>query len=385
MSARSTAQRNYWDKQYYPDDESINMSYERKNIQAMTAYVSGEQPDAQDVIKLNTNENPYPPSAKIQQLTANFNIDSLRRYPPPTANRFRDIAATIHKVGRGNIIATRGGDELLRLLITTFVDPRETIGMTDPTYSLYPVLAQIQDCKVFKVPLNEDWSLPQDFAKQINAAGCKLTLLVNPHAPSGQLLNTRQLSVIADELNSVLLIDEAYVDFVVDDYDAIPLIFKHDNVVILRTLSKGYSLAGLRFGYGIGPESIITPMVDKTRDSYNLDLLCQQIAEAALFDRSHALKNCQLVIEQRGRMEAAFSEHGFEALKSQANFLLLTVTNELQNRSGKTAEDIYQALKIRNILVRYFPEERLQNKLRITIGTKDENSAILEALGTILA
>jgi histidinol-phosphate aminotransferase len=355
------------------------MSYERENIKAMSGYVSGEQPEDAKTIKLNTNENPYSPAPEIQQAIANFSSDALRRYPPPTADKFRDLAAKLHKVDRCNIIATRGGDELLRLLITTYVDPGQCIGMTDPTYSLYPVLAQVQDCPVVKIALADDWSLPEDFAAQINAAGCKLTFLVNPQAPSGKLLDTESISAIADELESVLLVDEAYIDFVSKDYSSVPLIFRHDNVVILRTLSKGFSLAGLRFGYGIAAESLISPMLEKTRDSYNLDLLSQIIAETALENRSHAMKNCEMIIDQRTKLQSSLIDTGLVIEPSETNFLLATVPEAF----CCSAAELYNKLKLQGILIRYFSDPRLSDKVRITVGTAEENGTLIKAIQQI--
>ncbi len=360
------------------------MGYERDNIKTMDGYVSGEQPESDDIIKLNTNENPYPPAPEIQKIIAGFHSESLRRYPPPTADRFRDIAASLHGVRRNNLIATRGGDELLRLLVTTYVDPGQPIGMTDPTYSLNPVLARIQNCPVVKISLDPDWSLPDDFAKQINDSGCKLTFLVNPHAPSGKLLDSPSLGAIADELDGVLLIDEAYIDFVSDQYDSIPLIFEHDNLVILRTLSKGYSLAGLRFGYGIGHESLIKPMLEKTRDSYNLDLFSQQIAEAAISNHDQAMANCRKIIAERNRLGNLLIDSGFEIEPSQSNFLLATLPVARQASSANSAEELYLQLKSRRILVRYFPEKRLRNKLRITVGTAQQNDMLVRAIESLL-
>lgn len=360
------------------------MQYQRDNILAMTGYVSGEQPDDDDTIKLNTNENPYPPAPEIQQVLDDFHLDSLRRYPPPMADHFRRLAANLHGVATENIIATRGGDELLRLLITTFVNPGESIGMTNPTYSLYPVLAQIQDCPVTKIELNEDWTLASDFAERINAAGCTLTFLVNPHAPSGKLLAVEDIARLASSLDSVLLIDEAYIDFVQDPYDLVPLIFKHDNLVILRTLSKGYSLAGLRFGYGIGPAELIKPMLEKTRDSYNLDLLSQKIAEAAIANHRYAMSNCHKVIAERKRLKEALTSMGLEVESSQANFLLVSVHGDNEPANFPSANTLYRQLKDHGILVRYFPEKRLRNKLRITVGTPQENDRLLSTLNVLL-
>jgi histidinol-phosphate aminotransferase len=158
------------------------MPYERPNIARMSGYVPGEQPAALDVVKLNTNENPYPPSEAVMTALQNVTTEHLRRYPPPTARRFCEVAAAAHGVEPQNIIATNGGDELLRLLITTFVEPGKPIGVDDPSYSLYPVLAAVHDSPVVRVALNEDWSLPDDYARQMNDAGVQLAFIVSPHA-----------------------------------------------------------------------------------------------------------------------------------------------------------------------------------------------------------
>ena len=356
------------------------MSFERDNIQQMTGYASGEQPEDPNTVKLNTNENPYPASPKVREVLDQFDVESLRRYPPATSLGFRQTAADLHGVKPENIIATRGGDELLRLVITTFVNPGEKIGMSYPTYSLYPVLAQIQDCPTFEVPLEEDWSVPDNFAEEMNNAGVKLTFLVNPHAPSGQLVPSSKVAELAAALDSILLLDEAYIDFADTDATSPALAVESDNVIILRTLSKGYSLAGLRFGYGIGPESLISPMMTKTRDSYNLDAIGQQIAEAALADQSHARQSWEKVISERTRVQKALEDLGFGVPDSQANFLLATVIAE---EGMDNAESLYTKLKERHILVRYFNAPRMQDKLRISIGTPDENDRLLSAIRDI--
>jgi histidinol-phosphate aminotransferase len=356
------------------------MSFERNNIKNMQGYASGEQPEDTRTIKLNTNENPYSPSPTINEVLSQIDTQALRRYPPATAATFRQLAAELHGLGPENIIATRGGDELLRLVITTFVDPGAAIGMTNPTYSLYEVLAQIQDCPTISVDLKPDWSLPDDFARRMNDASVKLTLLVNPHAPSGNLIDIEQIDAIAGELDSILLLDEAYIDFVSHRYDSTQLLADHDNIIILRTLSKGYSLAGLRFGYGIAQASLIDPMMSKTRDSYNLDMISQQIAEAAIHDQEHARSTWLKVIDERNRIQRELAQLGLKSPASQANFLLVTVPAG-QNRS---AEQIYQMLKERHILVRYFSADGLTDKLRISIGKPDENNQLLDTLKDIL-
>ena len=352
------------------------MSFERPNIRKMKGYTSGEQPDDPATIKLNTNENPYPASKSVDEVIRGFTANDLRRYPPADADGFRDLAAQLHGVSKDNIIATRGGDELLRLVITTFVDPGERIGVTNPTYSLYPVLAEIQDCPLHEVDLNPDWSTPDGFAQEMNAAGVKLTLIVNPHAPSGRLMSVSDVDTLAGELDTLLLLDEAYVDFIDEPYDSISLIGEHDNIIILRTLSKGYSLAGLRFGYGIGQKSLIQPMMTKTRDSYNLDVFGQKIAEAAIADQDSARMSWKLVIRERARLQAELEKLGLPSPSSQTNFLLVEAPNR--------AQAIYEALKSRNILIRYFSSPKMADKLRISVGSAEENDKLIKNLAEIL-
>ncbi len=352
------------------------MSYERKNIAAMEGYVSGEQPENPDTIKLNTNENPYPPSPAVDEIIRTFTAASLRRYPPASALAFRTIAAERFGLTPDEVIATRGGDELLRLVITTFVEPGESIGMSDPTYSLYSVLAQVQDCPITTVPLAPDWSLPGDFAQRMNEAGVKLTLVVNPHAPSGCLVPVAELRALARDLEGILLVDEAYIDFAPAGSDSIALVREFDNVILLRTLSKGYSLAGLRFGFGLGAPGLINPMLTKTRDSYNLDLFGQRIAETALQDQAYAQDTWNKVIEERENLRKALLPLGLTSPISATNFLLVDVPPS----GDKSANGLYEYLKERHILIRYFNTDRLRDKVRISVGTPQENATLLEQI-----
>lgn len=357
------------------------MAYERENIRGMQGYTWGEQPQRADVIKLNTNENPYPAPQAVADALASLSVHDLRRYPQPFADEFRDIAAALHGVSRDNIIPTNGGDELLRLAITTFVDPGETLGMAEPSYSLYPVLAAVQNCRVARINLRDDWSLPVNFAQQLNEAGARLAFVVNPHAPTGQLLNVDALRAIASEFNGVLVIDEAYVDFVdpARAYDAVPLIQEFDNVLLLRTMSKGYSLAGLRFAYGIGSETLLAPMLYKTRDSYNTDLISQRLAAAALQAQAEVALSWGKVRQQRQRLTAALEALKFAVMPSESNFLLVTAPGTTVE-AEKLAPRLYQQLKEDGVLVRYFDQPRLRDKLRITVGTAEENDKLLDCL-----
>lgn len=356
------------------------MGFERSNIRAMAGYVSGEQPDQPDVIKLNTNENPYPPGPAVEQALRAIQVQSLRRYPPPTALQLRESLARLHKVDTDNLIITNGGDELLRLLLATFVSPEESIGVADPSYSLYEVLAAAHGCALHKFPLGADWEIPETFARDLNAAGVKLCFIVNPHAPSGHLTSVAALEKLAREFRGVLVLDEAYVDFVDPalNHDCIPLIRKLDNLLILRTFSKGYSLAGLRMAYGIGPKTLIDPMQYKTKDSYNTDFIAQTLARAAIEDQAYAADTWRKVREQRAWLVTELARLGLGVPPSQSNFLLAEVPPPWQ------AAALYQALKDAGILVRYFKVPGLDNRLRITVGSAAENQRLITTLGGIM-
>ncbi len=356
------------------------MSFERQNIEKMQGYAPGEQTGSAATIKLNTNENPYPPSPEVANALQSIDIGSLRRYPSPMADSFRQAASRLHNISADQIIPTNGSDELLRLVLTTFVEPSDTIAVCKPSYSLYPVLAEIQGCQLAEILLNDDWTMPEDFSEQLQKSAAKLLMLVNPQAPTGGLLSTAYLAEIAGKFSGLILIDEAYVDFVDPEleYNSIPLLKSHENIIILRTLSKAYSLAGLRFGYGIAARALIDPMMFKTRDSYNTDQISQILATAALNSFQYAEQTCARIRKDREVLAKQLSELGFSPAPSQSNFLLCGVPESID------ATKLYQQLKQRNILVRYFDQDRLRDKLRISIGTESENSVLIAAIRDIL-
>jgi histidinol-phosphate aminotransferase len=358
------------------------MHYERDAIHAMAGYAPGEQPDSPDAIKLNTNENPFPPPEPVMATLRDVPGEALRRYPSPSARAFRELAAGVHGLPMDNIVTTNGGDELLRLAITTFVDPGKPIGVAEPSYSLYPVLAAINDSPIVRVPLEESWRPPADFAERLNQAGASLAFLVNPHAPSGRLLETDAVAAIARRFNGVLVVDEAYVDFVdpAHDHNVPGLIGELDNLLILRTLSKGYSMAGLRFGYGLGPRNIIAPIAAKTRDSYSVDAIAERLAMAALSYRDEAARTWQAVREERRRLRGELAERGVKAGPSESNFLLASVPHRL----GGGAAGLYRGLRDRDIFVRYFDQDRLKDSLRITVGTPEQNNQLLAGIDAVL-
>lgn len=358
------------------------MVYERKNIAAMAGYSYGEQPNDDAVIKLNTNENPYPPSPAVQQALAGADTSALRVYPAATAPELRQAIASLHGVDANQVVVTHGGDEALRLAMTTFVGEGQGFGMADPSYSLYPVLAAVADAVVHRIELTDQWQLPGDFAAQLNAAGVRLTCIVNPHAPSGTLTSAAELAQLAQALDGVLLIDEAYADFVdpAIGYDSTALLQDCDNVLVLRTFSKGYSLAGLRLGYLLGAASLIAPIMDKTRDSYNVDGISQLLGTAAINDQAYARQNWDSVRQARSALLAGLNQLGFSAPVSQTNFLLC----EVPEQTTEQAQALYEGLRERAIFVRYFDAPRLRNKLRITVGTPEQNQSLIAALQALL-
>ena len=356
------------------------MSYVRANIDAMSGYIYGDQPEDPDAVKLNTNENPYPPSPEIKRALAAINPAELRKYPDPTANHCRQLLAQKFRIDPKQIVITNGGDEAIRLVVTTFMDPGGTLATTDPSYSVYSVVAKVQDCKILEIPVPLHGYGIECLLSASKTGGSKLFCLVNPHAPTGYLLTIRELRELAEGIDGLLLIDEAYVDFVdpMLTYNSISLVNDCDNVLILRTLSKGYSLAGLRFGWLMGDAKLVEPIVAKSRDSFNVDSIAQKVAAVALADERHATTTHEHVRKERTRLYKALQALQLDVLPSQANFLLV----RLGNRT--LAKNTYEELRARNVYIRYFDRNRLDECLRITVGTPKQNDILLHNLATIL-
>jgi len=337
----------------------------------MAGYVPGEQPQQGEFIKLNTNENPYPPSPKAIEAIKNITLEQLRRYPRPAADTFRNAAAEILGFEAENIICTNGGDELLSMAIRAFCDENRPVAYPTPTYSLYPVLAQAQNCPFIEIPFDEEFNLPVKLA----SSGAALTIVCNPNAPSGTFIPKQELAQLAGEIKGVLLIDEAYVDFAEDN--CLEFVKRFDNVIILRSMSKGYSLAGLRFGFGIANAELIKGLL-KVKDSYNTDTVAIAAATAAIADQQYFKNNVQKVRIDRKILIEELTKLGFQVLASQTNFVLA-------KPSKMRAIDVYEKLKNRNIYVRYWAYPDIKDKLRITVGTSEQNEILIKALKEILA
>ncbi len=351
------------------------MSLVRDNIDKMAGYVPGEQPGDISVIKLNTNENPYPPSPRVLEALQKITAEQLRRYPSPDARAFREAAARVHGVSPDMILCTNGGDELLSLVFRACVGDGDDVAFLDPSYSLYPVLAAMQDAGKIILPYRitgTQWEFPPE----IFNVKARLLLIVNPNAPSGTLADMPTLARIIQYFPGVVLIDEAYVDFA--PASALELVNKYANVILLRSMSKGYGLAGMRFGYGIAQASLLNQL-HKVRDSYPCDAVAIAAATAAITDQAYAAGTWEKIKAQRALVSAALRAMGFTLPESFSNFVLAQVP------AGVNAQDVYQQLKKGNILVRYFNLPGLTDKLRITIGTAEQNAALLAMLKTVLA
>lgn len=350
------------------------MSYFRENIDKISGYTPGYQPNNTDVIKLNTNENPYPPSPRVMEAVANIQGEQLRVYPRPfLGDTFRNAASKVLGVDPDNIICTNGGDDLLTIAIRSFCDQNRPIAYPGPTYSLYPVLSDIQNCPAaIEIPFGQGFSLPNELTKT-NAA---LTIVCNPNAPTGSYIAPEELKELANSVKgkSILLIDEAYADFA--EGNCLDLINTCENVIILRSMSKGYSLAGLRFGFGIAPKPIIEGL-RKVKDSYNVDAISIAVAAAAIEDQEYFRENVAKTKTQRTYLTEELKILGFDVPQSQTNFVLAQCID-------CNAELIYNKLAEQNIFVRYFMLDGLSDKLRITVGTEEQNKKLISALKDIL-
>ena len=346
------------------------MSYFRPAIATMQGYTPGEQPKpGTPIIKLNTNENPYPPSPKALEILRNLDAEWLRRYPDPYARDFCHAVSEALAVPTDGIVVTNGSDDLLNILIRACAEGQRKVVYPMPSYVLYRTLASLQPAEVVEVPYPLNYRLPID---ELVAAGGAVTLIATPNSPSGHLVPLNDLRQLASRVSGVLAIDEAYVDFA--DYSAISLVREFDNVIILRTLSKGYSLAGLRLGFGIANPKIISGLF-KVKDSYNVDAVAILVGTAAMKDQEYKNACAEKVKRSRSKLATDLKQIGFKVRDSQGNFLLVTPPNN-------QAAAIYQALKEQNILVRYFDLPGLDDKLRITVGTDEQNQKLLQAIAT---
>jgi len=342
----------------------------RAVVRAVPPYTPGEQPAAgRRVVKLNTNENPYPPSAAVLRALHDAVDERVRLYPDPEALALRSEAAALYGVSVDHVMAGNGSDELLALLLRALVDPGDRVAFPVPTYSLYETLVAVQGGVLVEMPWPADWTVPPALA----TARAKVTFLCNPNSPSGTIVPLDRIVALARAVAGVLVVDEAYVDFA--ETTALGLVGREPNVVVLRTLSKSYSLAGLRVGLAFAVPALLQGL-RTVKDSYNLNRLSQVAATAALADQSTVRANVARVIATRRRLTDALRAMGYAVPDSHANFVLA-------RRPGVDQAPMAAALAERDVLVRHFRSHGLGDALRITVGTDEEIDALIAAMAAI--
>ena len=345
----------------------------RQNIEAMTGYKPGEQPQLAKVIKLNTNENPYPCSPKVTEALQQQAAMGLTKYPDPHATAFRQraaevLASDLPEIEADWILCGNGSDDILTILMRTFVGEGQTVRFPNPSYVLYRSLAEIQGARAEAIDFADDWSLGSDFAA--SAEQVRLAFLANPNSPSGTRLTPDEVQSLAASLSCPLIVDEAYVDFA--DTNCLGLVARNERIIVTRSLSKSYALAGLRFGFAVAQPHVIEQL-NKVKDSYNCDALSIAAATAAIDDQSWLAENRKQVIATRERLTQQLKARGFEVTPSQANFVWCTDAN-------RDLEALYQQLKAAGILVRYMHYDNWCPGIRISVGTDDQIDALLAML-----
>jgi histidinol-phosphate aminotransferase len=338
----------------------------RSDIRGMRGYTPGEQIGG--AIKLNTNESAFGPSSRVRAVLAGIADDSLRLYPDPISRRLRETAAATYGVAAEQILAGNGSDDCLTILYRAFLSPGDEVR--------YDTLATLQGARLSTVPyrqLGRRWDLPDELA----AAGAKMVIVANPNNPSATLAPVDDLRRLCDRAPGIVVVDEAYVDFAAAGSSVLPFLPQHENLVVLRTFSKSYSLAGARLGLLFAARALVTELT-KVKDSYNVNVITQALGVAALEDRDHHRQLVGQTLAQRARLEAALTAMGFTWPESAANFLLCTPP------PGARAETIYSALKAEGLLVRWWSTPELRDRLRITVGKPEDNDRLLTALQALI-
>lgn len=350
------------------------MSGWEKYVRNVSPYIPGEQPRDKNLIKLNTNENPYPPSPKVEEFLRGFDYRFLRKYPEPNVSELRAALAKYHAIESDMVFVGVGSDDVLGMSFLTFFNSKKPVLFADITYSFYDVWAELFGISYKKVPLKDDFTLDvSDYC--IENGGI---VIANPNAPTGLALGISDIRRVLDaNRDSVVIVDEAYVDFGAES--ALPLIREYDNLLVCRTFSKSRALAGSRIGYAMGGKKLISCLlaVRNSYNSYTIDSVSGGIALAAISDDAYFKDGIEKIIKTRERTKEKLRELGFSFPDSKANFVFAS-------HKDKKAADIYEKLRAKSIYVRYFNKPGIDNYLRITIGTDEEMDALFAALSEIL-
>jgi len=334
----------------------------RDSVARMRGYTPGEQPRDKRYVKLNTNENPYPPSPKVIEAVRAAANDDLRLYPDPMATRLCRKLGEVYGFSADETIAGQGGDDILNLIVRACAGKGDKVASLHPSYTLYDVLAELQEAEFVRVP----------DAPALAGAGAKINFACNPNAPTGVWTDVAVLDDLAPKLDGLLVIDEAYADFAEDT--CMPLVKKHPNVVVVRSFSKSFSLAGMRLGFGVAQKPVIGGLF-KAKESYNLDRVSLAAAEAALDDLDHMRANVKRIIATRERLAAGLAKMGLSFLPSRANFVFVKVAG---------ASAVKQQLADRGVLVRHFDTPGVGDFIRVSVGTDDEAGRFLTELQSVI-
>ena len=350
-------------------------SYFRTVVDAMAGYTPGEQPKMLDLVKLNTNENPFPPSPAVLGALESFDGTMLRRYPDPMADALCTAIAEVNGVSRDMVIAGNGSDDILTMTFRAFTAPDKPVAILEPTYSLYPVLAKMQEAPVIKIALDENnnFAMPCDILEQ--AKDANILIITRPNAPTGNTFPKEDIRRIASEFDGIVFIDEAYADFAEDN--CMDLVHEFSNVIVSRTSSKSLALAGLRFGYAVA-DPVIIEGLNKLKDSYNMDMVTQKLAEAAVRDQEYLAATVAKVKSLRSKLAQDLEKLNFKLIPSQANFIFAAPPDNDGSKAFKFLRD-------HAVIVRYFPGEVTGKYLRITVGTEAQNKRLIDVLSELYA
>ncbi|WP_343781410.1 histidinol-phosphate transaminase [Alkalibacillus silvisoli] len=337
-------------------------------------YVPGEQPYEVDIVKLNTNENPYPPSPKALEAMKQMVNSDLRKYPTPTVNSLKNVIADRESVNYEQVFVGNGSDEVLAFAFQTFFEPNEAIKFPDITYSFYPVYAKLYKIPYQEVPLQEDFTIDVEGMKRSTGG----VIFPNPNAPTGIALPIESIEeILQGNSNNVVIIDEAYVEFGAES--AVQLVDYYPNLLITKTLSKSHALAGIRVGYAIGHVKLIEGIerVKNSFNSYTMDRISIKGAEAALRDEAYYANVLDQVVKTRSWVKESLKELGFLVLNSNANFVFVQPV-------GIEASVLYRMMKKEGIYLRYFNKPNLDSYIRITIGTNEEMEELVRKVERVL-
>lgn len=346
-----------------------------KNIRKVEPYIPGEQPHQSDMIKLNTNENPYPPAPRVKKVLSEFSADTLRLYPDPTSSELIHAIADFYQVEEEQVFVGVGSDDVLAMSFMTFFNSDQPILFPDITYSFYDVWADLLRIPYERQALDEDFHIvEEDYYKENGGI-----IFPNPNAPTA-ICESRQLieNILQHNEESIVIIDEAYVDFA-EKASALPLLEKYENLLVVQTFSKSRSMAGMRIGFAIGSRRLIQALNDvrNSFNSYTMSKLALRLGTEAVKDREYFESCVNQIMATREKTKYQLKKLGFSFPDSKANFIFAT-------HNTKPAKEIFEALKERHIYVRYFDKPRINNYLRITIGTNEQMEMLIQALREIL-